>query len=160
MGSTFAPRSIGLRSTLPFECRGDHNVFEENLQACYVVVRLLGVRAKHIKACHPERSRTFGRTSGNIASPSKSENCQDNFRDLLRSILSFWLKSNILCCVGFKYNLLVDPSLRRQAACSPFFTLTGLKKGSTAHGFKVLCLFLLQYRRAPLRMTALNRVRR
>ena len=66
-------------------------------------------------------SRTFGFVSGNIANKSKSENCQDNFRDLLRFILSFWHKSNFLCRVGFKYNLFVDPSLRRQAACSPFF---------------------------------------
>ena len=45
-------------------------------------------------------SRTFGFVSGNIANKSKSENCQDNFRDLRGFILSFWLKSNILCRVG------------------------------------------------------------
>ena len=72
-------------------------------------------------------SRTFGRASGNIASSSKSENCQDNFRDLLRFILSFWHKSNILCCVGFKYNLFVDPSVRGQATPSPFLTTPSKK---------------------------------
>ena len=66
-------------------------------------------------------SRTFGFVSGNIANKSKSENCQDNFRDLREFILSFWHKSNSLCCVGFKYNLFVDPSVRGQATPSPFF---------------------------------------
>ena len=87
-------------------------------------------------------SRTFGFMSGNIANKSKSENCQYNFRDLLRSILSFWLKSNILCCVGFKYNLFVDPSLRRQAACSPFFAYHGRKKVRLRVGF---CFCALVY---------------
>ena len=54
-------------------------------------------------------SRTFGFVSGNIANKSKSENCQDNFRDLLRFILSFWLKSNILCRVGLHLTLLQIP---------------------------------------------------
>ena len=52
--------------------------------------RNIGVRTVLSSACHPERSRTFGFVSGNIANKSKSENCQDNFRDLLRFILSFW----------------------------------------------------------------------
>ena len=51
-------------------------------------------------------SRTFGFVRGNIANKSKIENCQDNFRDLLRSILSFLHKSNILCCVGLHLTLL------------------------------------------------------
>ena len=34
-----------------------------------------------------EASRTFGRVSGNIANPSKSENCQDNFRDLQKDLV-------------------------------------------------------------------------
>ena len=71
-----------------------------------ITVVLFGVRTKHIKACHPERSRTFGFVSGNIANKSKSENCQDNFRDLLGFIWSFWLKSNFLCCVGLHLTLL------------------------------------------------------
>ena len=64
--------------------------------------RKIRVHAILSSACHPElsfnqklitkrsgvKSRTFGFMSGNIASPSKSENCQDNFRDLLRFILS------------------------------------------------------------------------
>ena len=45
-------------------------------------------------------SRTFGFVSGNIANKSKSERRQDGFRDLRGFILSFWLKSNILCRVG------------------------------------------------------------
>ena len=72
-------------------------------------------------------SRTFGFANDSIVSKSKSENCQDNFRDLLRFILSFWLKSNILWCVGFKYNLFVDPSVRGQATPSPFLTTPSKK---------------------------------
>ena len=34
-----------------------------------------------------EANRTFGRVSGNIANPSKSENCQDNFRDLQKDLV-------------------------------------------------------------------------
>ena len=34
-----------------------------------------------------EASRTFGRVSGNIANPSKSENCQDNFQDLQKDLV-------------------------------------------------------------------------
>ena len=34
-----------------------------------------------------EANRTFGRESGNIANPSKSENCQDNFRDLQKDLV-------------------------------------------------------------------------
>ena len=94
-------------------------------------------------------SRTFGRASDNIASSSKSENCQDNFRDLRGFILSFWLKSNILWCVGFKYTLFVDPSVRGQATPSPFFTLTGLKKGSTA--CRVIIIRLYQNNISALR---------
>ena len=87
------------------------------------------------------RSRTFGVVSGNIANKSKSENCQDNFRDLLRFILSFWHKSNILCRVGFKYNLFVDPSVRRQATPSPFLT-TPSKKVRLRVGF---CFYAIVY---------------
>ena len=86
-------------------------------------------------------SRTFGFVSGNIANKSKSENCQDNFRDLLRFILSFWLKSNILCRVGIKYNLFVDPSVRGQATPSPFLT-TPSKKVRLRVGF---CFCALVY---------------
>ena len=34
-----------------------------------------------------EASRTFGRVSGNIANPSKSENCQGNFQDLQKDLV-------------------------------------------------------------------------
>ena len=34
-----------------------------------------------------EANRTFGRVSGNIANPSKSENCQDNFQDLQKDLV-------------------------------------------------------------------------
>ena len=34
-----------------------------------------------------EANRTFGRESGNIANPSKSENCQGNFRDLQKDLV-------------------------------------------------------------------------
>ena len=34
-----------------------------------------------------EASRTFERESGNIANPSKSENCQGNFRDLQKDLV-------------------------------------------------------------------------
>ena len=83
-------------------------------------VVLFGVLAKYIKTCHPERSRTFGLVSGNIANKSKSENCQENFRDLRGFILSFWHKVTFESC-GRTSTLFVDPSLRRQAAWSPFF---------------------------------------
>ena len=33
-----------------------------------------------------EANRTFGRVSDNIANPSKSENCQDNFQDLQKDL--------------------------------------------------------------------------
>ena len=34
-----------------------------------------------------EANRTFGRVSGNIANPSKSENCEGNFRDLQKDLV-------------------------------------------------------------------------
>ena len=34
-----------------------------------------------------EANRTCGRGSGNIANPSKSENCQDNFQDLQKDLV-------------------------------------------------------------------------
>ena len=83
--------------------------------------------------------RTFGWRSVNIATPRKSENCQDNFRDLLRSILSFWLKSNILCCVGFKYNLFVDPSLRRGLLLVRLFSPNTVEK---RFGYTRVCCFV------------------
>ena len=46
-----------------------------------------------------------------------------------------------------------DDDARLSFLMGNYITLTGLKKGSTAHGFKALCLFFLQYLRAPLRMT-------
>ena len=55
MPTAFRDR-INQRRTLLFECRGDLNVFEENLSACHAVARLFGVRTKHIKACHPEQA--------------------------------------------------------------------------------------------------------
>ena len=93
-------------------------------------------------------------------SKSKSENCQDNFRDLLRFILSFWVKSNILCRVGFKYNLFVDPSLRRGLLLVRLFSPNTVEKRFDSVSVVHKRARLSQYLDTPLRMTRLNRVQR
>ena len=55
-GGACTSRDIGQCRALLFDCRGDHNVFEENLQACHVVVRgRIGYRLFFLSG-HPERS--------------------------------------------------------------------------------------------------------
>jgi hypothetical protein len=139
---------------------------------------LFGVRAKAPPKCvilsdvakrSGVRSRTFGRRSDNVAKStplryvasflrkhrSKRENCQDNFRDLVRFILSFGLKVTFYTQKGYIESFCRSLG-RGQATSSPFFTLTGLKKGSAACRIVILRLFSLQYLGTPLRMTRLR----
>ena len=62
-----------------------------------------------------EANRTFGRVSGNIANPSKSEKCQDIFRDLQKDLvvprdLMLLLTSQAVCVLNIYKDKKTSPS--------------------------------------------------
>ena len=88
-----------------------------------------------------EANRTFGRVSGNIANPSKSEKCQDIFRDLQKDlvvllVLMLLLTSPSAYLFRFaqrqvcKANVASPPLLKGEALCK--FTLSGIYTNTKA----------------------------
>ena len=71
-GEAFVMNGKLRRRTLLFECRGDHNVFGENLPACHVVVRF-DTRVTFIKMGHVDNVRVANYASlpaSNIGAPT------------------------------------------------------------------------------------------
>ena len=76
-----------------------------------------------------EANRTFGRGSGNIANPSKSENCQGNFRDLQKDLVVLRDLMLLLPLRRLRRQLSYEESLfvgrgRRLNVCEANFTLS------------------------------------